>query len=75
MIGHVEDLKEILETLGTCHKRPQKYMAKALKPILEFSRYKVYDKCAMREFYSLLGAKVVGHIGLLKNDQTIPKIT
>ncbi len=41
MIGHLEDLEEIWETLDTCYKRPEKYMAEALKPIFEFRRYKV----------------------------------
>jgi hypothetical protein len=46
---------------------------------LDFQRYRVYDNCAVKEFYSLLiaaikGARAVGHIGLLLNNQTIPKI-
>jgi hypothetical protein len=79
MIGYLEDLDEIWETLDTCYERPEKYMVEALKPILEFRRYRVFDNCAARDFYSLLraaikAAKAVGHIGLLINDQTIPKI-
>ncbi len=35
MIGHLE---EIWETLDIWYKRPEKYMAEALKPILEFRR-------------------------------------
>jgi hypothetical protein len=35
MIGHLEDVDETWETLDTCYKRPEKYMAEALKPILE----------------------------------------
>ncbi len=54
-------------------------MVEALNPILEFLRYRVYDNCAVREFYSFLkvaikGARAVGHIGLLLNNQIIPKI-
>jgi hypothetical protein len=46
---------------------------------LDFQRYRVYDNCAVKEFYSLLitaikEARAVGHIGLLLNNQTIPKI-
>jgi hypothetical protein len=58
MTGHLEDLDEIWETLDTCYKRPEKYMAEALKPILDFRRYRVYDNCAVREFYSLLRAAI-----------------
>ncbi len=54
MIGHLEDLDEIWETLDTCYERQEKYMAEALKPILDFQRYRVYDNGAVREFYSLL---------------------
>jgi hypothetical protein len=54
MIGHLDDLVEIWETLDTCYERPEKYVAEALKPIVEFRRYKVYDNTAVREFYSLL---------------------
>jgi hypothetical protein len=50
-----------------------------LRPIVEFRRYKVANSAAVREFYSLLraaikGAKGIGRLGLLVNDQTIPKI-
>jgi hypothetical protein len=30
MIGYMEDLVEIWETLNTCYERPEKYMDKAL---------------------------------------------
>jgi hypothetical protein len=68
------------ETLDTCYERPEKYMEEALRPIVDFRRYKVADRAAVREFYSLLraaikGAKGIGRIGLLINDQTIPRIT
>jgi hypothetical protein len=54
-------------------------MEEALRPIVDFRRYKIADSAAVREFYSLLraaikGAKGVGRIELLINDQTIPKI-
>ncbi len=51
MIGHLDDLVEIWETLDTCFERPEKYVAEALKPIVEFRRYKGYNNTAMREFY------------------------
>jgi hypothetical protein len=60
MLGYLEDLKEIWDTLetDTCYKRPTKYMEEALRPILEFRRYKVYDNSAVSEFYSTLQAAI-----------------
>jgi hypothetical protein len=54
-------------------------MEEVLRPIVEFRRYKVADSAAVREFYSMLratikGAKGIGRLGLLINDQTIPRI-
>jgi hypothetical protein len=79
MVSHLDDLQEMWETLDTCYERPDKYMEEALRPIVDFRRYKIVDSAAVREFYSLLraaikGAKGIGRIGLLINDQTIPKI-
>jgi hypothetical protein len=79
MVSHLDDLREMWETLDTCYERPEKYMEEALRPIVDFRRYKIADSAAVREFYSLLraaikGAKGIGRIGLLINDQTIPRI-
>ncbi len=79
MVSHLDDLQEIWETLDTCYERPEKYMEEALRPIVDFRRYKITDKAAVREFYSLLraaikGAKGIGRLGLLINDQTVAKI-
>jgi hypothetical protein len=79
MVSHLDDLWEMWETLDTCYERPEKYMEEALRPIVDFRRYKVTDSAAVREFYSLLraavkGAKGIGRLGLLINDQTIPRI-
>jgi hypothetical protein len=79
MVSHLDDLQEMWETLDTCYKRPEKYMEEALRPIVDFRRYKIADSAAVREFYSLLraaikGAKGIGRMGLLINDQTIPRI-
>jgi hypothetical protein len=54
-------------------------MEEALRPIVDFRKYKITDSAAVREFYSLLraaikGAKGIGRLGLLINNQTIPKI-
>jgi hypothetical protein len=79
MLSHLDDLREMWETLDTCYERPEKYMEEALGPVVDFRRYKVTDSAAVREFYSVLraavkGAKGIGRLGLLINDQTIPKI-
>jgi hypothetical protein len=79
MVSHLDDLREIWETLDTCYERPEKYMEEVLRPIVEFRRYKCTDSAAVREFYSLLraaikGAKGIGRLSLLINDQTVPKI-
>jgi hypothetical protein len=79
MVNHLDDLREMWETLDTCYERPEKYMEEALRPIVNFRRYKVTDSAAVREFYSLLraaveGARGIGRLGLLINDQTIPRI-
>jgi hypothetical protein len=79
MLGHLDDLYEMWETLDTCYERPDKYAEEALKPIADFRRYKVIDSAAVREFYLLVraaikGARRIGRVELLVNDQTIPKI-
>jgi hypothetical protein len=79
MIGHLEELGEIWDTLNTCYERPERHMEEALQPILEFRKYRVFDSSAIREFYSILraaikGAKSIGRLDLLINDQTVPKI-
>jgi hypothetical protein len=79
MVSHLDDLREMWETLDTCYERPEKYMEEALRPIVDFRRYKITDSAAVREFYSLLRAAIkgaigIGRLGLLINDQTIPKI-
>jgi hypothetical protein len=77
MIGHLKELGEIWDTLNTYYERPEKYMEEALKPILEFRKYRVFDNSAIREFYSILraaikGAKGIGRLDLLVNDQMVP---
>jgi hypothetical protein len=79
MISHLEELREIWDTLDTCYERPEKYMEEALKPILEFRKFRVFDRSAVREFYSTLRAAIkrakrMGRLDLLINDQTMPKI-
>jgi hypothetical protein len=79
MVSHLDDLREMWETLDTCYERPDKYMEEALRLIVDFRRYKVSDSAAVRKFYSLLrgaikGARRIGRVELLINDQTIPRI-
>jgi hypothetical protein len=79
MVTHLDDLREMWETLDTCYERPDKYAEEALRPIVDFRRYKIADSAAVREFYSLLraaikGARKIGRVELLINDQTIPRI-
>jgi hypothetical protein len=79
MVSHLDDLQEIWGTLDTCYERPEKYIEEALRPIMEFRKYKVIDSGVVREFYSILraaikGAKGIGRLDLLINDQTVPRI-
>jgi hypothetical protein len=79
MVSHLDDLQEIWDTLDTCFERPEKNMEEALWPIVEFRKYKAADSSAVREFYSILravikGARGIGRLSLLINDQTIPRI-
>ncbi len=79
MVSHLDDLREMWETLDTCYERPDKYAEEALKPIVDFRRYKVVDSAVVREFYSLVraaikGARKISRVELLVNDQTIPRI-
>jgi hypothetical protein len=79
MVSHLDDLQEIWDTLDTCFERPEKCMEEALRPIVEFRKYKAADSSAVREFYSVLraaikGARSIGRLSLLINDQTVPRI-
>jgi hypothetical protein len=79
LVNDIEDLREAWSTLDTCFDRPEKYIAEALEPIIRFRGYKAFDNGAVREFYSLLraammGAKKGGLLHRLINDQTLPSI-
>jgi ElaB/YqjD/DUF883 family membrane-anchored ribosome-binding protein len=79
MVNHLDDLREMWETHDTCYERPDKYAEEALRPVVDFRRYKIADSAAVREFYSLVraaikGARKIGRVELLINDQTIPRI-
>jgi hypothetical protein len=43
MVSHLDDLREMWETLDTCYERPDKNMEEALQPIVDFRRYKISD--------------------------------
>ncbi len=54
-------------------------MEEVLRPIVDLRRYKITDNAAVKEFYLLLraaikGAKGIDWLGLLINDQTVPRI-
>jgi hypothetical protein len=49
MVSHLDDLREMWETLDTCYERPDKYVEEALRPIVDFRRYKIADSAAVRE--------------------------
>jgi hypothetical protein len=79
MVNDIDDLREVWDTLDTCYDRPDKYISEALDPIVKFRAYKPFDSGAVREFYSLLraammGARKAGMHGRLINDQTLPNI-
>ncbi len=79
MVSHLDDLQEMWDTLDTCYERPEKYMVEAFRPIVEFRKYRVFDSGTVREFYSILraaikGARGIGRLDLLINDQTVPRI-
>ncbi len=50
MVSHLDDLREMWETLDTCYARPEKYMEEALRLVVDFRRYKITDSAAVREF-------------------------
>jgi hypothetical protein len=79
LVNDIDDLREAWGTLDTCFDLPEKYIAEALEPIVRFRSYKVFDNGAIREFYSLLraammGARKAGLLHRLDNDQTLPGI-
>ncbi len=59
--------------------QPDKYISEALDPVVRFRSYKAFNSGAIREFYSLLraammGARKAGLLGRLINNQTLPGI-
>ncbi len=78
-MNDIDDLREAWDILNTCYDRPDKYISEALDPVIKFRSYKAFDSGAIREFYSLLraammGARKAGLLGRLINDQTLPGI-
>jgi hypothetical protein len=79
LVNDIDDLREAWDTLDTCFDRPEKYISEALDPVIKFRSYKAFDNGAIREFYSILRAAMMGarKAGLLRrliNDQTLPGI-
>jgi hypothetical protein len=66
--------------MDTCYKRPEKYITEALKPVVELRKYKVANiQYSCQRFLliaerGLSGAKAVGHLKMLINEQTLPSI-
>ncbi len=79
LVNDIEDLREAWNTLDMCLDRPEKYIAEALEPIVKFRSYKMFDNGAIREFYSLpraamMGARKAGLLHRLINNQTLLSI-
>jgi hypothetical protein len=79
LVNDIDDLQEAWNTLDTCFDRPEKYISEAVDPVITFRNYKAFDNGAIREFYSLLraammGASKAGLLSWLINDQTLPSI-
>jgi hypothetical protein len=79
LVNDIEDLREAWGTLDTCFDRPEKYITEALEPVIKFRGYKAFNSGAVREFYSLLraammGAKKVDLLHRLINNQALPGI-
>ncbi len=79
LVNDIDDLREVWNTLDTCFNRPEKYISEALDPVVKFRSYKAFDNGAIREFYSILraammGARKAGLLSRLINDQTLPGI-
>ncbi len=39
VVGDIEDLDKVWDTLNTCYNRSEKYITEALDPIIKFQRY------------------------------------
>ncbi len=79
LVNDIDDLREVWNTLDTCFDWTDKYISEALDLVVRFRSYKAFDSGAIREFYSLLraammGARKAGLLGRLINDQTLPGI-
>ncbi len=79
LVNDIDDLREAWNTLDTCFDQPEKYISEALDPVIRFRSYKAFDSGAIREFYSILraammGARKAGLLGRLINDQTLPGV-
>jgi hypothetical protein len=79
LVNDIDDLREAWNTLDTCFDRPEKYISEALDPVVKFRSYKAFDNGAIRKFYSILraammGARKAGLLSRLINDQTLPGI-
>jgi hypothetical protein len=79
MIGDIEGLDEVWDTLDTCYDHPEKYITEALDPVIKFRKDKVNEHAAIREFFYLLRAAMMGArkaclLHRLISDQTLSHI-
>ncbi len=79
LVNDIDDLREAWNTLETCLDRPEKYISEVLDPVVKFRSYKAFGNGAIREFYSILraamiGARKAGLLSRLINNQTLPGI-
>ncbi len=79
LVNNIDDLREAWNTLDTCFDRPEKYISEALEPVVKFRSYKAFNNGAIRKFYSLLraammGARKAGLLHRLVNDQILSSI-
>jgi hypothetical protein len=47
LVGDVEDLSRVWDTLDTCYDRPEKYIPEALEPIIKFRKYRIFEHIAI----------------------------
>jgi hypothetical protein len=50
LVGDVEELDKVWDTLDTCYNQPEKYIAEALDPVIKFRKYKVFEDTAIWKF-------------------------
>jgi hypothetical protein len=75
-VGDVEELDEVWDTLDTCYDQPEKYIAKALEPVIMFRMYKVFAHTAIKKILlpsksAMMGARGINLLRKLINGQIL----